>query len=136
MPSDRGLLERLRKPDRRTTRSAHQSTERVADSVLAHLRRMLNTRHDDSPAVPEYGIPTFEAEYITQSDGMQRAIERSIREYEPRLEAVRVRYVPKDPDDPLKVRFEISARLMTKDEKVRVRFTSELDSSGEWKVRG
>ena len=136
VPGDRGLFDRLRNPDHGATRSVRQSTDRVADSVLMHLRRMLNTRHGDSPAAPDYGIPALEAENLSGSDEMRRAIERSIREYEPRLEAVRVRSVPKDPDDPLKVRFEINARLSTRDEKVRLRFNSELDSRGEWKVSG
>jgi len=136
MPSDRSLFDRLRQPDSASTRSIQQRTERIADSVLAHLRQLLNSRHGDSPAVPDYGIPAFEAEHITTSESMQREIERAIREYEPRLDAVRVRALPRDPDDPLRVRFQIDARLVTAQEKVKVRFTSQIDPRGEWKVTG
>jgi type VI secretion system protein len=136
MPSDRSLFDRLRHPDAASARSIQQRSERIADSVLAHLQRLLNSRHGDSPAIPDYGIPAFEAEHVTTSADMQREIERSIREYEPRLEGVRVRTLPRDPDDPLRVRFQIDARLVTAQEKVKVRFTSQIDPRGEWKVTG
>lgn len=136
MPSNRGLFDRLRRPEGSGARSVHQSTEDIADSVLGHLQRMMNARHGEAPAALEYGIPALEAESMTSSEEMRRAIEKSIRTYEPRLQGVRVRAVPKDPEDPLKVRFEIHARLVTSAENVRVRFSSELDSAGAWKVRG
>ncbi len=136
MSSNRGLFDRLREPDSLAVRSIHQRTEDVADSVLEHLQRMLNVRHGDAPAAPEYGIPALEAAHITISEDMRRAMEKSIRTYEPRLDGVRVRHVPCDDEDPLKVRFEISARLSTDEESVRVQFQSEVDGSGTWKVRG
>jgi type VI secretion system protein len=135
MSSNRGLFDRLREPDSLAVRSVHQRTEDVADSVLGHLRRMLNVRHGDAPAAPDYGIPALEAQHISASEEMRKAIEDSIRTYEPRLQGVRVRYIAPDEDDPLKVRFEISGRLVTADEAVRVQFESEVDSSGSWKVR-
>ncbi len=136
MASERGLFDRLRKPDGPGTRSIQQRTERVADSVLAHLRQLLNTRHGDSAAVPGYGIPALEAEHVSTSVAMQREIEKSIREFEPRLDGVHVRVLARDTDYPLRVTFEINARLVTDSEKVRVRFTSQSDTRGGWKVSG
>jgi len=133
MASSRGLFDRLRSPDTDAGRSIEQRTEDVANSVLAHLVRLLNTRHGDSPAAPSYGIPAFEAETLTTGETMQREIERSIRSYEPRLEDPRVRALPRDPNDPLRARFMIEARLTTK-ERVKVQFTSEVDARGEWKI--
>jgi len=66
MASSRGLFDRLRSPDTDAGRSIEQRTEDVANSVLAHLVRLLNTRHGDSPAAPSYGIPAFEAETLTE----------------------------------------------------------------------
>jgi type VI secretion system protein len=133
---ERGLFERLRRPDGQGARSIQQRTERVADSVLEHLRQLLNTRHGDSAAVPGYGIPALEAEHVSTSASMQREIEKSIREFEPRLHGVVVRMLPRDPDDPLRITFEINARLVTEHENVRVRFTSQKDARGGWKVSG
>lgn len=136
MRSDRSLFDRLRHPEPEDRRSIQQQTRQVADSVLAHLRRLLNTRHGDSAAMPEFGIPALEAAHITTSAMMQREIERAIREFEPRLDAVRVRLLPRDPYEPLRVRFEISARLATAKENVRVTFSSHIDARGGWKVSG
>lgn len=135
MSSDRGLFDRLRDGDRKEDRSVHQRTEDIADSVLSHLQRMLNVRHGDAPAAPDYGIPALEAQRLSASEDMRRAIEESIRVYEPRLDGVRVRYLAPDKDDPLKIRYEIEARLVTAEESVRVQFRSELDATGSWKVR-
>ena len=139
MPSDRSLFDRLRRPDSAATRSVHQSPERIHDAVLSHLRRMINARYGESPAAPEYGMPEYglpalKSEFVTAQEQMCRAIERLIRRYEPRLEGVRVRPLEKDPDDPFTIRFEINARLVTAEKKVRVRFTSVADAGGEWKV--
>ncbi len=136
MATNRGLFDRLRRPESLAARSIHHRTEEIADSVLGHLQQMMNVRHGDAPAAPDYGIPALEVEYLTIAEDMRKAIELSIRRYEPRLQSVRVRYVERDDDDPLKVRFEINARLATDDENVRVQFTSEIDSSGTWKVKG
>ena len=139
MPSDRSLFDRLRRPDSAATRSASQSTNQIHDSVLAHLQRMMNARHGESPAAPEYGMPEYGllaigAEFVTAQEQMCRGIERSIRRYEPRLGGVRVRPLEKDPDDPLTIQFEINGRLVTAEKKDRVRFTSVVDSRGEWQV--
>ena len=119
----------------------HQSTSRIHDSVLSHMRMMMNARHGESPAapdygMPEYGLPALESEFATALEQMCRAIERSIRRYEPRLEGVRVRPLEKDPDDPLTIQVEINARLATAEKKDRVRFFSMADARGEWRVRG
>jgi type VI secretion system lysozyme-like protein len=135
MSSNRGLFDRLREPDKPEERSVHQRTEDIADSVLNHLRRMLNVRHGDAPATPDYGIPALEAQHISASEEMRRAIEESIRIYEPRLNSVRVRYLTPDENEPLKVRYEIAARLATAEESVRVQFHSEVDATGVWRVR-
>ena len=135
MSSNRGLFDRLRDGDRQEERSVHQRTEDIADSVLSHLQRMMNVRHGDAPAAPDYGIPAMEAQRISASEEMRRAIEESIRIYEPRLDGVRVRYLPPDKDEPLRLRYEIAARLVTDEESVRVQFRSEVDAAGGWKVR-
>jgi type VI secretion system lysozyme-like protein len=135
MSSDRGLFDRLRDPDRGGFRSAHQRTDRIYASVMTHLHQMLNTRRDDSSSVPEFGLPALtDIDVGTRVEELRRAIEQSIRSYEPRLAGVRVQLVPPDPDEPTKVRFQITAGLATSDERVRVRFDTLVDGSGSWKV--
>jgi type VI secretion system protein len=137
VPSERGLFDRLRDPDRGRGRSVHQRTERVYASVLGHLHRMLNTRQGDSAAAPDYGLPALsDVDLATRAEDVRRAIEQTIHDYEPRLTAVRVRHVPPDEAAPLEIRFEVSARLVTADERVGVRFDTVVDAGGTWKVAG
>ncbi|HKE12480.1 MAG TPA: type VI secretion system baseplate subunit TssE [Myxococcota bacterium] len=137
MPSNRGLFDRLRTPDLGTARSVHERTDQVQESILRHLQRILNTRHGDSAAVPEFGIPALtDMDLAGRADEMRRTIEDSIRTFEPRLSSVRVRWQEVDESDVLKLRFEILARLTTSDEKVGVRFATVVDANGQWKVAG
>lgn len=137
MASDRSLFDRLRAPERGGQRSVQHRTEQVYDSILKHLQQLLNTRQGDSAAVPDYGIPALtDVDYASRAEEMRREIERAIRTYEPRLEGVRVRCVDPDPLDPLRIRFEIDARLATSEEQVGVRFSTVVDGGGAWKVAG
>ena len=132
---DRGLFDRLREPDRPGERSIHQRTDRIYGSVMRHLYHMLNTRHDDGPAAVDYGLPALsDLDLTSRAEDLRRAIEQTIRNYEPRLDNVRVLALPQESEDPLKIRFQISARLVTEDEKVKVRFDTLVDGAGSWKV--
>jgi type VI secretion system protein len=137
MASDRGFFERLRDPDRSTQRSVHQRTDRIYRSVLLHLHQMLNTRHDDGPAALDFGLPALtDLDLTTRGEDLRRAIEQTIRAYEPRLTNVRVQALPQEPDEPLRIRFQIMGRLVTDDERVKVRFDTLVDGAGAWKVSG
>jgi type VI secretion system protein len=137
MGSDRGLFDRLREPDRSEHRSVQQRTDRIYASVMLHLHHMLNTRHDDGQAATDYGLPALtDLDLSTRAEDLRRAIEQTIRTYEPRLTNVRVQPLPSEEEDPLKIRFQISARLVTDDERVRVRFDTLVDGAGAWKVSG
>ena len=137
MSGNRGLFDRLREPDRAGSRTVHERTDRIQESILRHLQRLLNPRHGDSAAVPEFGIPALtDVDYAGRAEEMRRAIEQSIRAFEPRLSSVRVRWREGDGFDVLKIRFEITARLVTNDEKVGVHFSTVADANGQWKVAG
>jgi len=137
VPSDRGLFDRLREPDRGDARSVIERTDHVQESILRHLQRLMNTRQGDSAAVPEFGLPALtDVDVAGRSEEMRRAIEQALRTYEPRLTGVRVRYEEPDELDPLKIRFEIMARLVTSDEKVGVQFKTVVDTNGAWRVAG
>ena len=103
---------------------------------MRHLRRMLNTWHGQTLTLPDYGIPNL-SELIhsfPESIGiMPRAIKHSIEEYEPRLRRARVRPVESE-DDLLTLHFEISADLVTADEKASIRLDTRVDSKGRVQV--
>lgn len=103
---------------------------RLRQSVLRHLRKMMNTRHGHAPAQPDYGIPDLNEFMFSMPESigpMRKAVQTAIEKYEPRLTNVKVTWVP-DEDDPLNIRFEIVARLRTDKEDVPISFTTNVGS--------
>ena len=102
----RGLLSRLDATGLRATRALDEH-----DSIVEHLRVLLNSRRGSSPATPDYGIPDF-SDLVHTFPGaiqvLQRAIRETILAFEPRLKQVIVKYVPSE--DPLTLRYEITAQ--------------------------
>ncbi len=132
MVQERTLLERLADPRPGAPRTVAQNTDLLADSVLAHLRRMLNCWHGQTPTMPDYGIPTLSEmvhSFPESTAILSRAIRQSIEKYEPRLKRVRVGISEID-DDPMNVHFDISADLVTADEKAAIRLQTRVDADG------
>jgi type VI secretion system protein len=103
MDSSRGLLDRLQRRERGTD---------PIQSIVAHLRVLLNARPGISSTVPDYGVVDFNDVVHTLPDGVVRiasSIRSAIEIHEPRLKNVTVRPLP--PDDALTLRFEIVARV-------------------------
>jgi len=138
MARERSLLDRIDDPRPDAPRRVEEDTEALADSVLSHLQRMLNTRQGNCLTVPDYGIPDFTdmVHNFPEAVGqMQRAIRNSVERYEPRLRKVRV--TPTNPgDDFLQLRFEITAELLTADEDASVWFETTIAPDGHVRVRG
>ncbi|MEW5702019.1 MAG: type VI secretion system baseplate subunit TssE [Candidatus Zixiibacteriota bacterium] len=131
MISERTLFERLADPDPPGGRRLGIDPGRLKRSVLSHLRKMLNSRHGHAPAQPDYGIPDLNEFMFAYPDSigpMRLAIERSIEKYEPRLRNAKAAWVA-DPDNPLNIRFEIAARLITEDENIPVAFSTSVGTA-------
>ena len=131
MISERTLFERLDEPDPPGGRRLGLDLGRLKRSVLVHLRKMLNSRHGHAPAQPDYGIPDLNEFMFAYPDSiapMRQAIERSIEKYEPRLRGVKATWVP-DPDNPLNIRFDITARLVAEEESFPVTFSTQVGSA-------
>ena len=130
MINERTLLERIAEPD--AGRHLALDTNRLRRSVLAHLRKILNARHGHAPAQPDYGIPDLNEFMFSMPESipsMQKAIQKSIEKYEPRLTRVKVAWAP-DEEDPLNIRFAITARLRTDDKDVPITLTTSLGAGG------
>jgi type VI secretion system protein len=102
----RGLLSRL------DSEGSHASAEDPSESIVAHLKVLLNTRVGDAATVPEFGVVDF-TDVVHQFPASVQVLQQSIREtilhFEPRLKNVSVRHVPDE--DPLQLRFEITGHL-------------------------
>jgi len=132
--SDERLLERLRSLERNPLRRERDSRERLLESILGHLRLVLNTRQGSVPIAADYGVPDFQ-DFLQSYPESVREIELSIRQvierYEPRLAAVRVSFLPRE-EQGLFLRFQIEAQLSEDTEPVR--FQSVLTSEGRISV--
>lgn len=120
----RGLLSRLGSDD------PARPVDEVA-SILGNLRVILNTRVGDSPAVPDFGIVDFcdlVHDFPDAAQAIQRSIRATLAAYEPRLCNVRVRMVPSE--DPLKLVFEVTARLTHDRRRGLVRVRTEVSPGG------
>jgi type VI secretion system protein len=138
MARERTLLERFRSPEPDAGRTIHENTGRLAESVMENLRRLLNSLHGNSPVKDDYGIPAIVDllhDFPDAIGGMRKAIKLTIEKHEPRLRRVNVRHV-ENSDDPLALNFEISAELVTEDEKASVQISTRIDGLGHVGVRG
>ena len=133
MKDVRALFEKLSDPD---PGPAYRRVRQLNDSVLKNLRRILNTRHGNSPALPDYGVidlSTILHNYPESIQDMGDSIRRCIESYEPRLRGVMVLY-EKDEDDVLSLRFRISAQIVMPGARQMVNFDTLVTSSGRVKV--
>lgn len=131
------LLERIRSREGEGGRSEREDPRKAADSVLAHLRRILTTRQGNVPIADDYGVPDTSEFLISGGESLrdlERAIRHAVQKYEPRLKGVRVGFVPSE-DDALTLRFQITGRLES-DPKRQVTFETVLDTDGKIDVRG
>lgn len=125
------LLERLRAIEKNPERRESTNPNRLVDSIMNHLSRILNTRQGSALTVPDLGVPDFtnlpgesDAESVQE---IERAIRRVIRKYEPRLVQPRVEYIAKD-DLTISLRFRISAVLA--EDRIPVVFNTAVSDSG------
>jgi len=135
--SERSLLERLRDPRSAGDRSATLDVRAATRSVLQNLGRMFNSRQGHALTVPEYGLPDltdFMREFPASAGGMEKSIQESIEQFEPRLRNVRVRFNRSD-KDALSLTFSIKAKLVVDDRTAPVVFNANLDSEGRLIVR-
>jgi type VI secretion system protein len=109
------------------TKSTPQTTR---ESILEHLRCVLNTRVGSVGTRPDYGLEPL-ADIVARSGkaGVVAAIRRLIEAFEPRLEpGVEVASFERV-TDPFVMRLEVVCRLKKNGE--RVRFETLVDSFGK-----
>lgn len=131
------LLERIRLKEQDPLRRESDNPSKIIDSIGDHLKQILNTRQGNVPISNEYGTPDF-TEFLTDYPqslrGFERAIRQTITQFEPRLRAVRVTFIPQE-EDRLAVKFQIIAKLAAADSNTSVLFESLLDSDGKIRVK-
>jgi type VI secretion system protein len=124
----RGLLARLASGGQRISE---------AESIVANLHQLLNTRVGEALAASDLGIIDF-ADVVHSFPEATQVLLQSIRatiiKYEPRLRGVSVH--PVQSSDPLSLSFEISARMASGNARGNFRLRTELMATGRMKVSG
>jgi type VI secretion system lysozyme-like protein len=133
--SSKSLLWRLEFPDSAAGRSLPGDTEEVKGSIRRHLQQMLNTRHGNSPTVPDFGTSDF-SDFFRGNESIQRfreEIAHSIRTYERRLTDIEVSFVPKE-DEPFRLHFDISATIIHEGQRSPTVFRTVVEGTGKVQV--
>ena len=127
----RGILSRL-------SASSSQGARPINDleSIVEHLRALLNTRQGEAPSVPDFGVVDFTDlvhSFPEAIQTLQRSIRSTILQYEPRLKNVVVQHVRDE--ESLVLRFQITAQLAGKNGRGAVRFETQLRAGGHMSVK-
>jgi type VI secretion system protein len=125
----RGLLARMAEGDPRADAAD------LNESIAEHLRVLLNTRRGSCATQPEFGVVDFTDlvhGFPSSIQALQQGIRTTILSFEPRLRGVTVRYVPQE--DPLALRFEITAQPASRGARGVLRFSTQMHSGGKMEV--
>jgi type VI secretion system protein len=107
--------------------------ERRVASIISNLQVLFNTRRGSLTHLPDFGVPDIADIYRDMPgtiDDMLRAVGESVRQFEPRLDNVRVEHVDTD-------RFAMRMVLVVSGDIVgggRVRFQTEFSTADPARV--
>lgn len=139
MVRGRTLLERFRDPRPNEPMRATQDLEALADSILQHLAKMLNTRRGGPLIQPDdYGMIDLSDvlhQFPDSITDVQKAIRAAIEKYEPRLRNVKVDY-ERSEVDLLTLKFKITAQIAVERGRDLVAFETVVEPSGQVRVTG
>lgn len=136
---DRRLLERIASlgdEDELATRESR--AERLIQSILNHLQRILNTRQGSAPIDAEFGVPDFTnlagSFSAGSTDQIIENLSRMIRRYEPRLLNAQI-VLTDSQDEVLSLAFLISGVIRIDNREIPIRMNSHVSSNGQILLR-
>lgn len=138
MGNEHSLLERMIMPviDKRYSIVIDEALQ--VDSILQHIQKLLNVRQGSVDMLFDYGLPDFNDlsnRFPYAINEIKKEITACIKKYEPRLTQIRVNHV-QDEDDPLFLRYDITAKLVINHNKTNIWFETVLDTAGKVSIKG
>lgn len=128
----RTLFERLERSTAQRGVSASDSVDELRESIICNLERILNSRAGMSAACASYGIPDL-TQIVSgipeRARDIEAALERCVREYEPRVTQVEVRHLM-ETKAPMTACFRIRAAVIAGKSAEEVWFDTVVVSSG------
>lgn len=132
------LLEHISRLGAEGGREQHSRSEILVNSILEHLRRILNTRQGSVPVDAEFGVPDFTnlaGSFSTgTTDQIVQDMSRMIQRYEPRLRQPQIAFTA-NRDEVLTLAFSISGTVNVDDREIPVRLTSQVAANGRVSLR-
>ncbi|NYT85128.1 type VI secretion system baseplate subunit TssE [Pollutimonas harenae] len=132
------LLEHISSLGAEGGRGQNSRSEILVNSILEHLRRILNTRQGSVPVDPEFGVPDFTnlaGSFSTgTTDQIVQDMSRMIQRYEPRLRQPQIVFTA-NRDEVLTLAFSISGTVNVDDREVPVRLTTQVAANGRVSLR-
>ncbi|CAM3696447.1 type VI secretion system baseplate subunit TssE [Bordetella tumulicola] len=130
---ERRLLERIAGLGTDDQRSHVTRAEILVDSILSHLRRILNTRQGSVPIDPLFGVPDFTnlaGSFAAGTTGqIIEDMNRMILRYEPRLRQSQIIFAESQ-DEVLSLAFSITGLIAVDDQEIPIRLTSHVAANG------
>lgn len=127
------LLERLKQYETDSGSKATYRSSQEVQSIVNHLRRLLNTRVGSASIGDDYGIPDLTnvvgGEQSQPMTELRQAILQAITKYEPRLEKVRIT-IELDEDDALSLKFRTEGYVVG-GENLPVVFETVISTDGK-----
>lgn len=131
------LLERVRGWESNHTGYSGDKNGMAIESVVLHLKKLLNTRQGTTLVDVNYGMPDFTDLKLLFPDSVreiEKSISSTIETYEPRLSQVKVDFLFQDEQN-LSLLFHIEASLKTEKDLIDVHLESSLDAGGKMKIK-
>lgn len=134
----RTLLERLNNPQLDRYQNSSQNLEALAESILNHLKKMLNTRVGNSLTQPQdYGMIDLNEIRMNMPDSItnvQNNIKNMIEKYEPRLKNVKIEHINSG-DDLMILKFKVIADIAA-ERRTSIAFETIVEPSGQIQLSG
>lgn len=110
------LLERLSALEEPRLTDGVPQDRQLRNSIIEHLRRLLNTRAGSVPIDANYGMPDMSniagSFALGTTEFLSETIIRQISRYEPRLKNPRIS-VEEEKREVITIRFELTGRIMS-----------------------
>lgn len=109
----------------------------VREDVLRNVEAICRTRRGTVVVAPGFGMVDVLSLFRSSDQGAEaarRALEETLRRFEPRLLDARVRHLPSEEGD-LTLRFEIVGAIVHGDQSMPVRFETSYDAAATAVVR-
>jgi len=130
---EKRLLERISALELGTERSRLTQSQVLLDSLMEHLRRILNTRQGSVPMDPEFGVPDFTNLAGTFATGETAQIvenmTRMVARYEPRLKSPCIS-VAENGREVLSLSFSLDGLVAIDDRDIPVHLSTLVSSDG------